>query len=132
MIKLWQYLFPVYGKYGGPGWSGGIRINDYRDVDWSVEPVDSLDQCFYNHDKDYQYSIELKDENKIELLEKYLLWIKADEKLVKSIKEISANPKEWDRPPVENSIKYAWFYRKAALIGFWFKIIFCKWKNKKK
>jgi len=122
MAKLWQYLFPTYGNYGGPGWSGGARMNNYAEVDWSVQPSDSLDECFHDHDKDYQASIAKFDSGEINDVEKNQMWVKADEALVGRIKEISADPKKWPKPPTKNSTKYAWFYRKGALVGFWCKV----------
>jgi len=51
--KLWKYLIPTYGNWGGPGWSSG-QWCPTGEVDWSVEAVDDLDQCFKNHDLVYQ------------------------------------------------------------------------------
>ena len=39
--------FPVYGLYGGHSWSAASRDPN---IDWSVEPVDTLDALYREHD----------------------------------------------------------------------------------
>lgn len=52
--EWWQWLFPRYGNYGAPGWSGGAWVDDPAKTDWSVAPVDALDAVLMQHDRDYQ------------------------------------------------------------------------------
>ena len=118
---LWQYLVPKYGNFGGPGWSGGVMISTYADVDWGIIPKDSLDETFHDHDKHYQDAIEKKDTGIIDDIEMHHRWIKADIELVNNIRLIPTNPKEWDRKP-ESRILYSWFYRKTSLVIFSIKI----------
>lgn len=43
--------FIWYGKYGGPGWTGG----EWGGNNFKTEPIDSLDAVFREHD--YLYSV---------------------------------------------------------------------------
>jgi len=129
MAKLWEYLVPHYGNYGGPGYSGGAMMDNYDEVDWSVEPTDSLDQCFHDHDRNYQAHIKDFDEGKITNKEKLQLWTEADKILIKEMDELSPNPKKWPETPTKNSNKYAWFYRKVSIGIFWIKVKLCTWRN---
>lgn len=52
--KWWQRLFPHYGNWGGPGWSGGRWCNDPAVTDWSVPGIDDMDELFRLHDHAYQ------------------------------------------------------------------------------
>lgn len=52
--KWWQYLFPCYGNWGGPGYSAGCWNNDPSLTDWSVDGVDDMDRLFKAHDFIYQ------------------------------------------------------------------------------
>jgi len=122
---LWQYLVPKYGNFGGPGWSGGAMMSSYNEVDWSIEPVDSLDRGFYDHDCGYQCAIELEHNGDISYAEMRRRWVEADVNLVNYIKSIPANPKEWDVKPTTSSNLYSWFYRKCALIIFTSKAFLC-------
>jgi hypothetical protein len=54
MRKWYQYLIPTYGRWGGPGWSGGEFVDDPRLVNWFVPPVDNMDALFKDHDEMYQ------------------------------------------------------------------------------
>lgn len=119
---LWQYLIPKYGNFGGPGWSGGAIMANYDEVDWSIQPADSLDWCFYTHDKKYQAAIEKEKNGEIENLEMRRAWAQADRDLIQDIDNIPIDPKEWEQKPTKNSMFYAWLYRKLAIYSFTLKV----------
>lgn len=123
MARWWQYLVPKYGNFGGPGWSGGAMMDNYDEVDWFVRPTDSLDQCFHDHDRRYQFAIQEEDDGIIDEVDKLCKWIGADGVLISEMNNLSSDPKEWKIPPTAHSNAYAWFYRKAAIIIFEAKII---------
>ena len=117
-MKTWQYLVPKYGNFGGPGWSGGAMMDSYDEVDWSVKPMDSLDETFHCHDTGYQEAIEKEKNGDISYVEMRRKWVKADMELVARIKKIPADPRKWERKPVTCCKLYSWFYRKCALAVF--------------
>ena len=131
MASWWTYLIPKYGNFGGPAWSGGKSIDSYDDVDWSVSRSDSLDECFFDHDKRYQLSIEQERSGEISNKQKLKIWLKADQILVKSIDDIPINPNEWQSKPTKHSHRYAWFYRKLALGVFGAKTWLYEWRHGK-
>ena len=53
-------LVPTYGKYCGPGYTGGERGTKRN---FNIEPIDNLDNCCKQHDKCY-YDCENKIDNK--------------------------------------------------------------------
>ena len=99
-----------------------MEMSNYDEVDWTVKPADSLDECFFNHDKRYQASIEKETNNEITPAEKHREWKQADEILIEDINKIPIDPKEWEKKPTINSNFYAWFYRKAAIYAFTLKV----------
>jgi hypothetical protein len=118
---LWQYFIPKYGNFGGPGWSGGAMMSNYNEVDWTVQPVDSLDELFCNHDKSYQEAIKNTDSGRYNIGQRDDKWLEADKILIKTLEDLPIDPKEWENKP-KNSIFYAWLYRKLAIYGFVFKV----------
>lgn len=52
--KLWQWLFPRHGNWGGPGYSAGVYNNTPALTDWSVNGKDKMDFAFKRHDYAYQ------------------------------------------------------------------------------
>jgi len=83
MGKWWHRLIPTYGNWGGPGWSGGQR----GEPDFSVNAVDSLDRCFYNHDWEYHVS-KFEDEYR-----------NADARLIQALWKLDPDPREWSQRP---------------------------------
>lgn len=114
-VPIWQWLLPKYGNYGGPGWSGGALMENYNQVNWDIEPADSLDSCFFRHDKLYQRSIQKHSQGRITEAEKEAEWIKADIILIEEIEKLPINPYLWEMKPTLNSYWYAWLYRKLAI-----------------
>lgn len=55
-LKIWQYLIPRYGFWGGPGWSGNQWSNDPSETDWAYTVLDNQDECYKRHDWKYQHS----------------------------------------------------------------------------
>jgi RHS repeat-associated protein len=98
---LWtEKLVPRYGSWGGPGWSGGNTFPP-------LGPVDSMDECFKEHDECYGwgkgacYKPNIKD---------------CDSKLVNCLQKLPKDPRSWKRQP-----KYpltAQLYRDAAMATF--------------
>lgn len=64
----WQYLFPRYGNWGGPGWSAGCW--NPTETDWFVPTIDAMDELFKRHDWSYQHNEDLDaaDANLVEKL----------------------------------------------------------------
>ena len=120
----WQYFIPRYGNFGGPGWSGGVMMADYSEVDWAVKPVDSLDELFCRHDKHYQAAIHKERDGIITELEKYKLWLKADKELIQEIDDLPIDPHKWPRKP--SNMFYGWLYRKLAIYSFTLKTWVCE------
>ena len=47
-----KITFHWYGKYCGPGYCGGARVQEQSgNCNWNVQPIDSTDRCCFNHDK---------------------------------------------------------------------------------
>jgi RHS repeat-associated protein len=96
----------AYGHFGGPGWTGGSSTKGSTG-DMSIEPIDSMDALFWEHDKAYA-----SGDSKIRH--------QADEKLYKSLKELETDPNEWDiKAPNANKAKE---YRSEAIAAFNIKI----------
>jgi len=47
----------TYGNWGAPSWSGGEFVHDPSKVDWSVKPIDSMDDAFKRHDWAIQHGV---------------------------------------------------------------------------
>ena len=123
-VPFWQYLIPKYGNFGGPGWSGGAMMSNYNEVDWSVEPVDSLDELFHKHDTYYQEAIKNRDSGRYTVDQKDQKWLEADNILIYDLEDLPIDPKEWENKP-KGSTFYAWLYRKLAIYGFVLKVWVC-------
>lgn len=106
MSSQFLRLIPTYGNWGGPGWSGGKRIENYSEVDWDVPPVDSLDALFYVHDWGYKLSNGRQDVKKVDAI------------LLRQMKQLPEDPDDWDSPPM--SRRYAMLYRTMAVWAFKF------------
>ena len=119
-MSLWQRVFPKYGNWGGPGWSGGAYPKDPKDTDWSVAAIDSMDELFKKHDGSYQEAITLFRDGSIARGPMYALQEAADKVLVKEVGELSSNPKNWGEPAA--SSWYARVYRYLVLGSFYPKI----------
>lgn len=46
---------PIYGNWGGPGWSAGRICHDPGEVDWDCPAKDSMDALFKAHDWEWQH-----------------------------------------------------------------------------
>jgi len=57
----YQHIIPLYGNWGGPGWSGGKFVDDKSLVDWEVVALDRLDLLLKEHDYAYQHGTPYKD-----------------------------------------------------------------------
>lgn len=66
--KWWQWFFPRYGNWGGPGWSAG-RWNPPV-TDWAKSAVCVMDEFFKTHDFAYQHGCDrdVADHNLIQNL----------------------------------------------------------------
>lgn len=93
----------------------------YDEVDSSIKPKDSLDECYYDHDQGYQSAIK-KEKNGMLRAEMYKMWLEADKKLVENITALSLNPREWEHPPIDHSVAYTRFYRTVSKYVFTLKI----------
>lgn len=69
---MWWPKALTYGNWGGPGWSGGRFESDRSKVDWSVKPVDAMDEAFKLHDLGYQTG---EKRSKIDLHLVRTLWV---------------------------------------------------------
>ena len=92
-------LHPQYGNWGGEGWSGGKSGNE--------PPVDSMDECFKQHDECYagigkQPCGTTKKQ--------------CDKDLVECLYKLPKDTRTWDRPPKDHI--YAGFYRTWAIAYF--------------
>ena len=96
--KWWKYLFPTYGNWGAPGWSGGEWVTDPARTNWDKQPVDEMDALFKEHDRGYQSGSEGISP--------------ADAQLVAGLKELN----------VRGAYKNA--YRVCAIAAFSVKIFF--------
>ena len=104
--KIWFPKFLTYGNYGGPGWSCGAIIHNREEKDWDVEPSDTMDVLFYDHD--YVYHI-AKTKEELQ---------KGDQILIDGLRKLDPNPRNWSIPPTRNSIWWARIYRHAAILVF--------------
>lgn len=114
----WPRLFPTYGNWGGPGWSGGEYPSSPSDTDWEVPSVDSMDEVFKEHDRRYQLAISDYDNGLITEEEKENFWVEADKFLVKSLDDMPMDPNKWENKPTTCKTWYAWGYRKLAILSF--------------
>jgi hypothetical protein len=55
-MRYWP-KFLCYGNWGGPGFSGGVFVNDPSKVNWDVVPIDGMDKLFKEHDWDIQHNL---------------------------------------------------------------------------
>lgn len=101
----WQRLFPTYGNWGGPGWSGGCWPEP-GETDWSVSPVDSMDRCFKEHDSHYQRTGDIKV---------------ADGNLVDDLLYLRWDPRSWEEPA--KGFFWTNLYRLGAIVIFWLKYL---------
>jgi len=114
---LWQKLFPKYGNWGGPGWSGGRYINGPLDPETAaVGYIDSLDYIFWCHDGLYRRALWLFNNKRIDSQQFSAAISKADRWLLKKLKAMPADPRKWWEPATD--WRYAWAYRKAAILAF--------------
>jgi hypothetical protein len=90
---------PIYGNFGGPGWSGGQR----GDVRPWVAPADSMDEFFMEHDYGYGRG-EFR---------------KADRELYQSLMKMPGDPRDWSTP--SKTLRYADAYRKFCIVIFYLK-----------
>lgn len=95
--KWWQRLFPHYGNWGGPGWSGGQWCNDPEKTRWDVVGIDDMDEFFRFHDHAYQTG---RKRNQADWDLFIKLWFLGS---------------RWGKKPVTF---YGKFYRVLALISF--------------
>jgi hypothetical protein len=120
--KWWQRLFPKYGNWGAPGWSGGGYTVSQMDPDvLAVEPVDSMDLNFKLHDIGYQTAIKAFEENQIDYRSMLHATAVADEKLIERLLDMCPDPRKWKRP-THCCHLYARLYRYGAIGGFWVKV----------
>jgi len=119
-MSFWNRVYPTYGNWGGPGWSGGTYPKTWRDTDWSVPATDSMDALFKEHDGYYQETIRLYEEKKISYSEMFTLQESADQILVKKAGGLSRDPRKWADPAA--STWYAFVYRYLVLLLFYPKI----------
>lgn len=119
-MSFFNRLIPTYGNWGGPGWSGGKRHENYKNTDWSVEALDSMDELFKEHDKKYQKAIEKYNSQEIDIKEKNKIWLDADKKLIENLDFLSQDPNKWFKKPL--NITWAWLYRKSAIFLFQVKV----------
>ena len=104
-IEFPNWFVPPYGRWGGPGRSG------------PEDPIDSLDECFRAHDKNYEkFGINDWKVNNSQLKDR-----KGCDKEVKNcISKLSFNPLLWkNRPPWWMPIEYATLYRIGSQGLFW-------------
>jgi hypothetical protein len=116
VIPLWQLLCPRYGNFGGPGWSGGRFVDDYRLTDWSVPATDSMDELFKRHDLAYQDAIREYDRERLTDRAKAFEWEIADCALVAGLEALSPRVDEWKYRPT--SRVYARLFRLVAMYAF--------------
>ena len=114
---MWSKLFPRYGNWGGPKWSGGAFPKTPEDTDWSVPGIDSMDDLFKEHDRGYQKAIKehsagISDADGLDSD-----WEAADDALVNGLGNLPADPRKW--PRASPCWCYAWGYRKLAVWAFW-------------
>lgn len=95
--KWWQWFIPRHGNWGAPGWSGGAWVKDPARTDWSVPPIDALDDLCREHDRDYQDGE---------------LWIMADLCLVAGLHRLEPPPSRYGR-----------LYRRGAIVCFSFHML---------
>jgi len=117
----WQKVFPKYGNWGGPGWSGGCYPSSPKETDWSIQPIDAMDLIFRNHDRRYQNAIKRYPER--EDLQKEV-FKKADEDLIRLLKSLEFDPNLWILKPPKN-LWYAKYYRICAIYVFEIRGLLC-------
>lgn len=95
---MWRRLFPKYGNWGGPGWSGGAYPKYYEDTDWEVPGIDSMDELFKDHDQKYQLALKEYREGRLSHTQLGELWQFADVVLLRNLRLLWPNPRNWKRP----------------------------------
>lgn len=110
------HLLPRYGNWGGIGYSGGAFPGSPAETDWSVPPVDSMDDLFKRHDKVYQYAIEHAPTVEMRNAD----WEEADKWLVRSLQDMPIDTRKWAQPP--RSPLYARIFRYFSIGVFWLKV----------
>ena len=103
LIKKIARLTPTYGNWGGPFYSGGRFTVEPDHIDYTVEPIDSLDECYRDHDLNY---VILKDE------------FKSDWQLVIDLAKLEFPMSKWHRPPSKNTYALLyWFFSFWVFFG---------------
>jgi RHS repeat-associated protein len=98
-------LFPYYGNWGAPLWSGGIAGGDVG----PNPPVDSMDECFKAHDMCYgDRTCHLKQTAQRR---------NCDRRLLQCLSLLPKDSREWANPAPHP--EYASAYRRAATAVFW-------------
>ena len=98
---LWtEKLVPRYGSWGGPGWSGGNTFPP-------LGPVDSMDECFKEHDECYGWGKGACYKPNIK---------NCDRKLANCLKKLPKDPISWTKSPKHPLT--AQLYRDAAMALF--------------
>ena len=123
---------PIYGNYGGDKYTQGKHIdelrkeakrenvNDNKSEEFEIwlakrkkrapSPVDTMDEWFAEHDKNYDSN------NPNKFSEKKII---ADRLLIQRLEELEENPRKWPRPPkTADEVAYARRYREMALRAF--------------
>ncbi|MDR3762572.1 MAG: RHS repeat-associated core domain-containing protein, partial [Acidobacteriota bacterium] len=75
---------PRNGNWGGKNWSGGWNPNQHNGQDGPLPPTDSADACYMAHDKCYEGTCGKPT---------------CDQTLVKCLKALPNNPRNWPMPP---------------------------------
>ena len=115
---------PIYGNWGGPDYSGGVRPSQNGGQNGSGAPYDSMDELFKKHDLAYgQYGITMDTPNSncdsIQdpcQRQKCQAKRKADAALFLGLTNLPSDPSQWTDPaPFPNDAKA---YRSGALATF--------------
>lgn len=95
---------PIWGKYCGPGWTGGRDgAEGNADLLYDLSPEDSLDEACLNHDNCY----DKYDQHG------------CDKKLIDQLLALPSDPRKWPNPPITaEEISDANNYIKAAMFLF--------------
>jgi hypothetical protein len=103
---------PIYGRYGGPYWTGGRDTSNDTQPDPHVYDApgdDDLDEACKSHDLCY-------DAHGRDCLE-------CDRKLYEDLNALDSDPQYWASPPAtQDDVDYAKRYRNMAIGLFWMKI----------
>jgi RHS repeat-associated protein len=87
---------PRNGNWGGKNWSGGWNPNQHGGQDGPGAPTDSGDECYMYHDRCYEQPACTTEPDK----KKKQDAIRAcDLELVRCLKQLPRDPKEWPHPP---------------------------------